>query len=334
MKHSSSTSSPKRVEVKTRLHPRNKNRDRYDLQALIGVVPDLANHVKPNKYGDDSVDFAEPRAVKLLNQALMYHYYGVKQWEFPDENLCPPIPGRADYIHYMADLLMESNFGTFPEGEKITCLDIGVGANCIYPILGTIEYGWQFIGSDIDPQSIESAQRIVAANPMLQDKVDCRLQVTSKDVFYGIITKEDKVDLSICNPPFHASAADAAKGSKRKVNNLSSKKIKNPRLNFAGVSNELICEGGESKFIQNMVRESKKFASNCYWFSTLVSKQSNVKGVQKALEEHGASQVKIIPIGTGNKSSRIVAWSFLSKTEQKEWRQTRWIPAKPIDTEK
>ena len=86
----------KKQEEKTRMHPRNKNRERYDLSALIDTVPELAGYVKPNKHGVDSVDFSNPVAVKLLNKALLNHYYGIKHWEFPDENLCPPIPGRAD----------------------------------------------------------------------------------------------------------------------------------------------------------------------------------------------------------------------------------------------
>ncbi len=112
--------------------------------------------------------------------------------------------------------------------------------------------------------------------------------------------------------------------TRRKIKNLSGKKVKTPELNFAGISNELICDGGEYKFIQNMIRESEKFSKNCYWFSTLVSKQSNLKGIYKLLEKIEADQIKTIPMGTANKSSRIVAWTFLSREEQKEWRETRW----------
>ncbi len=308
---------------KTRLHIRNKNRERYDLEALIIAIPELANHVKPNKYGEDSVDFADPIAVKLLNKALLSHYYGIKNWEFPDENLCPPIPGRADYLHYMADLLAETNFGTIPTGDKITCLDVGVGANCIYPIIGVTEYGWKFIGSDVDPKSIESAKNIVANNPILSDKVECRIQEEKDAIFFGIIGKEEKIDITICNPPFHSSSAEAQKGTRRKARNLG-KKAKEPVLNFAGISSELICEGGEHTFIHTMVMESKRFAKNCFWFTTLVSKQSNLKGVYSTLDEMNAFQVKTIPMGTGNKSTRIVAWTFLSKEEQKEWKESRW----------
>jgi 23S rRNA (adenine1618-N6)-methyltransferase len=317
-------SSEKNQQEKTRLHSRNKNRERYDLSALVTTNPELANHIKPNKYGDDSVDFADPVAVKTLNRALLNHYYGIKYWDFPDENLCPPIPGRADYIHHIADLLCENNFGTIPRGDKVTCFDVGVGANCIYPIIGVTEYDWKFIGSDIDPKSIESAQHIVDSNASLKDKVECRLQQNPKDIFYGIIGREDKIDLSICNPPFHSSTEDAQKSTSRKVNNLSRERVKIPKLNFAGISNELICDGGEYKFIQDMIRESKKFTNNCYWFSTLVSKQSNLKSIYKSLEKFEATQIKTIPMGTGNKSTRIVAWTFLSKEEQQEWRETRW----------
>jgi len=317
-------SSQRNPQEKTRLHSRNKNRERYDLRALINTTPELANFIKPNKLGADSIDFANPKAVKLLNKALLNHYYGIKNWDFPDENLCPPIPGRADYLHHIADLLGDNNGGTIPKGEAITCLDIGVGASCIYPIIGVTEYNWNFIGSEIDPKSIGSAEQIINTNPSLKGKIECRLQKDPIDLFQGIISEEDKIDLSICNPPFHASAEEAQKGSRRKVKNLSGKKVKTAPLNFAGINNELICEGGEHQFIHRMLEESKDFAGNIYWFSTLVSKQSNLKGIYKSLEKLEAIQVKTIPMGTGNKSSRIVAWTYLTQKEQASWREGRW----------
>lgn len=316
-------SSDKNQPEKPMHHPRNKNRERYDLNALTAAIPQLSAYVTPNKFGDASVDFSNPVAVKLLNKALLHHYYGITNWEFPDENLCPPIPGRADYIHHIADLLCESNFGRMPKGEKITILDVGVGANCIYPILGVAEYSWNFIGSDVDEKSIASAQHIVAANPLLAGKVACRLQNNAASVFYGIVGQDEKIDATICNPPFHASAEDAQKGSQRKVKNLSGKRNKQPELNFAGISNELVYDGGEHAFIHKMISESKQLAKNCYWFTTLVSKQSNLKGIYAALEKLEAVQVKTINMGTGNKSTRVVAWSFLNKEEQKAW-HIRW----------
>ena len=317
----------KNIQEKVRLHIRNKNRERYDLDALKIAVPELTDHITTNKYGAESVDFANPIAVKLLNKALLNHYYGIKNWDFPEDNLVPPIPGRADYLHYMADLLGQSNFGDLPEGEKIKVLDIGVGASCIYPIIGVTEYGWSFIGSDIDQNSVESATNIVNSNTNLEGKIDLRVQENPTSFFKGILNTEEKIDFSMCNPPFHSSTEEAQKGSRRKVKNLSGKKTAKVELNFAGISNELIYEGGESKFIHQMITESQDFVKDCFWFTTLVSKQSNLKGIYKSLNELEVAQIKTIPIGTGNKSSRIIAWSFLSKEEQKEWRETRWRSA-------
>ena len=317
--------SPEKKKIeKSRLHSRNKNRDKYDLSALTICNPELKKYIVPNKSGGDSIDFSNPLAVKVLNRALLNHYYGIENWEFPDENLCPPIPGRADYIHHIADILAENNFGKIPTGENVICLDVGLGASCIYPIVGVTEYDWTFIGSDIDPNAIASAQNIIDSNASLKNRVECRLQKNSSDVFYGIVSKEEKIELTICNPPFHASIEEAQKGSRRKAKNLSGKNVKSPRLNFSGIASELVCEGGENQFIQNMIRESLEFSKTCYWFSTLVSKQSNLKGIYRLLENSAATQIKMVPMGTGNKSSRIVAWTFLSLIEQKEWRKTRW----------
>lgn len=311
-------------QEKTRLHARNRNRERYDLDALIRIKPELKAHLKPNKFGVESINFSNPVAVKLLNKALLHHYYDIENWDFPDENLCPPIPGRADYLNYMADLLAENNLGKIPTGDKITVFDLGVGASCIYPIIGVTEYDWQFIGSDIEQKSIASAENIVQSNPSLNEKIHCKLQKNPRDFFTGIISQEDKIDAVICNPPFHSSLEEAQKGTRRKVKNLSGKKMKTTDLNFSGMGNELIYEGGEVKFIQNMIWESRNFAKNIYWFSTLVSKQAHLKGIHSLLKKVKAKKIKEIPMGTGNKSSRIVAWTFLSIEEQKNWVETRW----------
>ena len=119
----------------------------------------------------------------------------------------------------------KNNFGKIPIGDRITCLDVGLGASCIFPIIGVTEYKWKFIGSDTDPRSIESAQSIVNSNPSLNGMVECKLQKNAKNIFNGIVSKEDRFDLTICNPPFHASIEDAQKGTQRKVKNLSGKKV-------------------------------------------------------------------------------------------------------------
>jgi 23S rRNA (adenine1618-N6)-methyltransferase len=311
-------------ESKSRLHLRNKNKEKYDLNALIEAMPSLSKFIVPTRYGENSIEFSNPLAVKTLNKAILKHYYGIDNWDFPEKNLCPPIPGRADYIHHVADLLAQNNFGKNSSGNKINCLDIGTGASCIYPIIGATDYDWNFIGSDISQESIESANAIIDSNPSIKNNIKCRLQKESNNIFTGIIEKEEKFDLTICNPPFHSSIEDAQKGSLRKVRNVLKKEIDKVELNFSGINNELVFPGGEYKFIENMIKESNKFSKNVLWFSTLVSKQSNLKKIYILLQKYGVNQVRTIPMGTGNKSSRIVAWTFFSRDKQTEWRESRW----------
>ena len=317
-------SSDKSSSEKTRLHPRNKNRDRYDLSALTELNSELKQHIRPNKYGGKSINFSNPVAVRELNKSLLNYYYGIKNWEFPDDNLCPPIPGRADYIHHVADLLADNNLSNIPKGDKVTCLDIGMGASCIYPLIGAVEYGWKFIAADIDEKAIKSAQKIINSNSLIKDNIECRLQKNKNSIFKNIINEDEKIDLIICNPPFHSSKEEAQKSTLRKLRNLSDKKLKKTHVNFAGVSNEIIFDGGEIKFLENIINESKKYSKNCYWFSTLVSKQTNLKRTYKLIDKTGAYFIKTLPMGTGNKSTRIVTWTFLSKDEQVKWREERW----------
>ncbi len=298
---------------KTQLHLRNKHRERYEFKRLIESCPELARYVKVNDYDDESIDFFDPEAVKMLNRSLLKHYYGINNWDIPPGYLCPPVPGRADYIHYAADLLGSKNNGIIPTGENIKCLDIGAGANCIYPIIGNAEYGWSFVGTDIDPVAIEAANKTVESNPNLKGKIELRLQTNPNDIFRGIFKKDEFFDLAVCNPPFHASPAEAKAGTIRKLSNLTKKNISKPVLNFGGQSNELWCVGGEEKFAITMIRQSKQFSGSCFWFSTLISKESSLQSVYDALRKAEAMDVKTIPMGQGNKTTRIVAWTFLTR---------------------
>jgi len=310
--------------LKPKVHPRNKNNGRYDFPNLITSFPDLKDFVILNPNGEETINFADADAVKCLNKALLIHHYGISYWDIPDGYLCPPIPGRTDYIHHLADLACRSNFGKIPQGKKIKVLDVGVGANCIYPIIGVSEYDWSFIGSDIDPLAVQNANEIISTNDILKENVICLLQQDKKDYFYGIILKEEKVDFTMCNPPFHASWEDAQEGTIRKIRNLTGEKVAVADLNFGGQNNELWYEGGEARFVKNMIRQSKKFGQSVYWFSSLVSKQSNLKAIYTTLQEVGATEVETLEMGQGNKSSRVVAWSFLNKEEQMAWKISRW----------
>ena len=310
--------------TKSKLHPRNKHRKRYDFAKLIETCPALKPFVAVNKFGNESIDFFDPAAVKMLNKALLQEHYDIDYWDIPENYLCPPIPGRADYIHYMADLLGSCNDGNIPTGSNINCLDIGVGANCVYPIIGHHEYGWSFRGTDIDRTAIQAANRIIDNNGDLNQQIKFKFQINQNDIFYNVVDKKEKFDLTICNPPFHESAEAAQAATLRKLKNLKGKKVETATSNFGGQPKELWCEGGEKQFIKAMIRESKRFAPNVLWFSTLVAKETTLKSLYRALKRSVAVEVKTIEMGQGNKTSRIVAWTFLSQKRRDQWVAKRW----------
>lgn len=294
------------IKKKGELHPKNPHRGKYDFKVLIKVLPELKAWVKKSPRGEDTIDFSDSKAVVLLNKALLKAHYGVESWDIPEGFLCPPIPGRADYIHYIAELLEGKS-------EGVRALDIGTGANCIYPIIGSQTYGWRFTASDIDPKSVENSRRIVEANEVLRGKIDVRLQENRNHIFKGIIEKGETYDITMCNPPFHGSLEEAMKANRRKVNNLSKggKNLKEG-LNFGGQKAELWCPGGERLFLKKMVKESIEFAKEVGWFTSLVSNKDNVKPTTKLIEKLGG-EVRVLEMSQGQKVSRVVAWRFTGK---------------------
>ena len=290
---------------KPELHPRNRHRGAYDFTALVKACPELGPFLLRAKHGGASIDFADADAVRALNRAILKLTYGVAGWDIPAGYLCPPIPGRADYIHHAADLLAEG--GAIPRGAAVRVLDIGTGANLVYPLLGHREYGWSFVGTDIDKAALDTARKTIAANPGLEAAIELRLQKDRGAIFTGALKADERFDLCLCNPPFFASAAearDAAREKWRKLGRAASGR------NFGGQGGELWCEGGEAGFIRRMVEESAARPAACRWFTTLVSKSASLPAVHRALRQAEAKDVRTVEMAQGQKRSRFVAWRF------------------------
>lgn len=315
-------STPQQSE-KENLHPRNAHRHGYDFKQLIKTLPELQPFVQRNEFDIESINFSDANAVKALNKALLKQYYGINEWDIPEGYLCPPIPGRADYIHYIADLLAENNNGHIPTGKKIKLLDIGTGANCIYPAIGSSVYGWQFVGTDIDPIAIRSAKDIIGANSKLKGQILLRQQTNKHNIFKGVLLQDEGFDATLCNPPFHASMQEAQAATVNKWNKLNINKPGGLQ-NFGGQKKELWYPGGEAAFIKLIIEQSILAAKQCLWFTTLVSKKDTLPGVYRALKKTPATEVRTINMSQGQKVSRVVAWTFLNEAERKEWADTWW----------
>lgn len=300
------------MNTRNPLHPRNQHKEGYDFGRLVKNLPELKAFLIKNPKGQTTIPFQNIQAVRALNQALLKTYYSVDFWNIPDNYLCPPIPGRVDYIHYLADLLASENEqNSLPTGPNIQVLDIGTGANLVYPLTGQSEYGWSFTGSDIDPRSIKTAKQISQFNKL---NIKIIQQKNHNNIFKGIIGPKDYFHLTMCNPPFHSSPDAAKKGTQRKWRNLG--KSPSNRLNFGGQNTELWCPGGEIKFITRMIEESTLFAKQCIWYTSLVSKKDNLFALKKQLRKAKVADFKVINMAQGQKTSRFIAWSFITKNQR------------------
>lgn len=299
------------MAVKLMLHPRNQHREGYDFERLFVKSPELEAFITRNPRGQMTINFQDVDAVRMLNRALLMTHYEIDFWDIPAAYLCPPIPGRVDYIHCLADLLAESNDQEIPHGSDIKVLDIGTGASLVYPLTGQHEYGWDFTGVDIDPVSIKSARQICERNRL---NIKLKRQNNAEDIFEGVVGPDDVFHLTLCNPPFHASLAQAEEGTRRKWRNLG--KGHSAELNFGGQNAELWCPGGEIGFIARMIEQSMNFAEQCLWFTCLVSKKDSLKPLSRLLKKAKVVEFKVVEMAQGQKTSRFIAWTYYPERQR------------------
>ena len=279
------------------MHPENPFQKDYDFDTLVAHSNTLKNFVFVNQFGTKTIKWADRNAVKSLNAALLKAHYAI-DWDIPDNNLCPPIPGRLDYLLYASELLQK---------DEVSLLDIGAGSNLIYPILGTCHFNWQCTASEANLDSLENAKKLIAENPKLQT-IALRRQKFKSCIFEHIIQTDDRFDIVVCNPPFFKNASEAHRKNQRKVKNL--KLSEENDLNFGGLSNELWYKGGEEAFIKKMALESEKFKKQVNWFTALVSRKENLKNIKRAVNKTKPTEVKVVDMHQGNKNSRFIAWTF------------------------
>ncbi len=282
----------------------------YNFKKLVKALPELAKYVISSPSGIQTIDFGNPTAVKFLNKALLKTDFQVEYWDIPAGFLCPPVPSRLRYLQAMAELLAEDGLS-----EYIKCLDIGTGANLIYPLLGAKALKWAFVGSDISVEAIKNSQEIIAKNK-LEKQIEVRLQANAPDIFRGVILPDERFSLSICNPPFFESDEAAQKISQQKAYRLGTA----PERNFAGKNHELACPGGEVKFLDSIAYQSKFFGNQVLWFSSLVSQKEYLNGLYKVLKKNKVSEMRTLPIKVGNKISRVVAWTYFDKENRNSFK--------------
>ena len=213
----------------------NIHKEGYNFSKLLKFNTDLKKYTITKENGEISIDFSNNEAVFNLNKALLLSEYNIVDWLIPKGYLCSPVPSRADYIHILNDLI----------GEKtnVKGLDIGVGANCINPLLASQIYSCDMVGCDININSVKVAKQNVLLGKTLNSNIEIIHQENPSNIFTDIVNTSDYFEFTMCNPPFFSSEEDYIKASNRKNKNLG---LKTSNSNFSGLSNELWCNGGEA----------------------------------------------------------------------------------------
>lgn len=283
------------------MHHRNLHRYGYDFPKLAEAFPELSKYIITTPEGSKSIDFSDFDAVRVFNQALMAHHYGVRHWRLPENALIPAVPGRAEYLHQLSDLI--------GKGEK-KGLDVGCGASAVYCLLGSAIYNYTMVGVDVDDESIAFAKK----NTSTYENIEIRHQIDRGQILKGVMREGEFFDFTMCNPPFFESEEEAIKANRKKNRNLG---VKSSDRNFGGLAHELWCNGGEALFIKRMIKESVAVKAQVGWFTCLLSRKQHldkpIKQIKKLKAEH-----KSVSIEVGNKEMQILAWRFEKNNEAKE----------------
>ncbi|KAK6159572.1 hypothetical protein DH2020_006886 [Rehmannia glutinosa] len=323
------------------IHPRNKYADNTpDFGLLSSLYPSFEPYVFYSRDGRPKIDWTDFNATRELTRVLLLHDNGLNWW-IPDGQLCPTVPNRSNYIHWIEDLLASDIIpATRADGDVTKGFDIGTGANCIYPLLGASILGWKFVGSDITDIAIEWANRNVNSNPHISDLIEIR-RVDAEGTMYNVeeLHNEGRFDSNSTNARDDGRASTVPEphlGVKKSYNGppillgvvkdgesfdfcmcnppffeTMEEAGLNPKTACGGTPEEMVCCGGEHAFITRIIEDSAKLKHTFRWYTSMVGRKFNLNILVSELWNVGATVVKTTEFVQGRTSRWGLAWSFL-----------------------
>ncbi|KAJ2716101.1 Methyltransferase-like protein 16 [Coemansia spiralis] len=271
---------------------------------------ELQPHLVAGAGGRSTIDFRVPDSVRVLNRALLHVYFGLDV-HLPSDSLCPAVANRLSYLTWIRDNVISE----LQPGGKLAGLDIGTGASCIYPLLGSRAIpGCTFVGTDINRESIAAARANVLRNG-LQASIDLvvnadrgvKLPLDAAEFPLPVADADGAVfAFCMCNPPFYKDSSERQQ--------LAHMKARPPGLDTGGKCDELYTAGGEEEFLAGLVDESVVHRKRIRWFTTMTGKKSTLAALAARARAAQAKHVREGRLVHGRTTRWVLAWSFYEKT--------------------
>ncbi|KAF1811593.1 DUF890 domain protein [Eremomyces bilateralis CBS 781.70] len=272
-----------------------------EFAALAKDDPDFAKVLKEN----NKIDFWDPLAVQQLTKSVLRRDFKL-EINLPGDRLCPPVPNRFAYIKWLQKLIDstgDSYRDAYEESREVIGIDIGVGASCIYPLLGCASRpNWRFGGTEIDARNLEFAQKNVRTNGL-----ESRIRILPAKEGQPLISLAqlgtDHADFVMCNPPFFTSLED--------MDATYETKTKPPSAVCTGAAVEMITDGGDLGFALQIFALSQSLKTKIQWYSCLLGKLQSAKDLVARLKESEITNFAAHCLQTGGRTKRwLVAWSY------------------------
>ena len=279
------------------------NEFKPDFSLLIKKFPELTKYtLLKNEDGEYSFNWSDNKLSLLITKCILDFYFKIKYYSIPNNFLIPPVPSRLNYINLIKTLLISFNILTSKEENEIIGIDIGTGANLIYPLLGYSLYKWKFICSEINNEAFENSIKIIKENK-LEEYIKLIKQKYKNYIFVGIINREKKYTFSICNPPYYDYEDEIKKEDKNK----------NCEYNF----DEIYYKNGEVGFFNKYFQESLCYSKNIFLFTYLIGKKSNAEKIYDQIsEDKNIKYCDMKKIKTGNNIRYIIFWTFFNNYKE------------------
>lgn len=291
-------------------HERNRYKTQPpDFYALGQQYPEFKQYLRnvDDENRRASLPWDDPFAVRELTKTLLLNDFGL-QWDIPISRLCPPLPNRLNYLHWIEDLLDQVDAASFQAHdeqsaenktdvpETIAGIDVGTGANCIYALLGAAMNKWRFLATEIDEESYQCAKKNVARNH-LDGIITVKRTHTNKLLTEPLQDEapERKFHFVMCNPPFFDNMSEADT---------------NPQTSCMGSANEMVFPGGEVAFIGGMIAESVELQNRVLWFTSMVGRKASLRKLLALLREKNVQTTRTTEFFQGRTKRWGIAWTF------------------------